>query len=364
MAVHITHSKTVKTGKLRLAAVLLASALLLGGCGGRKIVLTAGVGNNEVFTVEDKIARDYELRIYLTTLQNEYENRFGEDVWDRNEGLAETVRQNALARLSKVKALNLMAEEKGILLSDMENAAAMRMAEAFYGSLSDAEKEYFGCEQEDIAGMYREYSLAMRMYREITGSVDTEISDDEARSVRIQCILIKTWKNGENGERIEYSPEEKADARQRAEAIHKEIFDGMANNTGVTFDTYISRYNEEGNGNYTIGRGEVDEAFEAAAFAAVPGKIGDVVETADGYRIIKGISTYDRNETDRNKEEIAQKKQEDAYVEQFNGFIQDLDYHLDDHAFAKITMTEDPSIDSADFFLVYESFGSISTPVQ
>ena len=129
-----------------------------------------------------------------------------------------------------------------------------------------------------------------------------------------------------------------------------------SDNTGVTFDTYISRYNEEGSGTYTIGRGEYDEAFENAAFAAETGKIGDVVETKDGYRIIKGISAYDQTQTDANKKKIAKRRQAEAFEKAFNAFADDLDSEVDQQAFEKITIPSDPKIQTKSFFDTYNKY--------
>ena len=337
------------TASGRKAAALFLSLLLLvpalSGCG-RKVVFTKGIGDTAVFTVAEAQGHDYELRTYLVNLVNQYKEVYGSDVLTKkgNEELPEALRQNALSELSRVKALDQMAVKEKIALDETKNAAASQAAHAYYESLTDEEKSFLKVSEKQLTQMYKDYALAGEVYDTITGGVDTEVSDDEARTVQIQCITIRTYRIDENGKRVEFTDGEKEEAKKKADAIHKEIFDGMKNNTGVTFDTYISRYNEEGSGTYTIGRGEYDEAFENAAFAAETG------------RIIKGISAYDQTQTDANKKKIAKRRQTEAFEKAFNAFAKNLDSEVNQQAFEKITIPSDPKIQTKSFFDTYNKY--------
>lgn len=62
---------------------------------------------------------------------------------------------------------------------------------------------------------------------------------------------------------------------------------------GEDFDALMDEFNEdtgEPEGGYTFGPGEMDEAFETAAFALGIDEISDVVESSYGYHIIKRIA--------------------------------------------------------------------------
>ena len=314
------------TASGRKAAALFLSLLLLvpalSGCG-RKVVFTKGIGDTAVFTVAEAQGHDYELRTYLVNLVNLYKEVYGSDVLTKkgNEELPEALRQNALSELSRVKALDQMAVKEKIALDETKNAAASQAAHAYYESLTDEEKSFLKVSEKQLTQMYKDYALAGEVYDTITGGVDTEVSDDEARTVQIQCITIRTYRIDENGKRVEFTDGEKEEAKK-----------------------------------YTIGRGEYDEAFENAAFAAETGKIGDVVETKDGYRIIKGISAYDQTQTDANKKKIAKRRQAEAFEKAFNAFADDLDSEVDQQAFEKITIPSDPKIQTKSFFDTYNKY--------
>ena len=339
------------------AALVLMISLLLAGCG-RDIVFTSEPVTGELFAVGDAVASDAELRVYYTNLQKEYENRFGGDIWyhEGNEPLAEAVLDNAMARLSKVKALRLLAAERGIELTEEETALTAQAAQDYYDSLNEAELGWFGITQTELQQMYEDYALAVDVYRDIIAEVNAEISDDEARAVTIQSILIRTEHVAPSGQATPFSEEEKAAARQKALDIRQEIRDGIANLTGVSFDEYVARYNEDGTGTMTFSRGEVDPALEEAAFALPVGEISDVIETQDGYRIIKCTQGYDPEQTQENKKDILRRRQETHFEEVYNAFVEDLHFAMDKKAFSEITLAEDPQITTDSFFATYERY--------
>jgi len=341
-----------KFSSIILIAVL--DCILLCGCGHR-LVFTTDYQDDELFSVGDISGTATEMRVYYTNLQKEYEQRFGSDVWQRagNAGLADAVKANALARLSKVKVCSLMAKEQEIELSDLEEEAVLRAAQEYAASLNDADRAYLQIEPEQLQNMYRDYYMATKVYAAIVAKVP-EISDDEARTVTVQSILIRTWSEGENGERVAYTEDQKENARLRAEEIIREIRDGMTNMTGVTFDTYIARYNEDSVSQMTIGRGEVDPSLEEAAFDMEVGAISDVIETTDGYRIIKCISGFDRDQTDARKQTMEEQRRQQAFDDAYNTFLDSTEYYINQNVYQSIGLAEDPAVETGTFFEIYD----------
>ena len=70
----------------KLAAVCaILSVVTLVACNGRdgtRVVFTTGFGKDEVFRIEDESCRKDEIMVYLTTIQNQYESVYGEEIWN------------------------------------------------------------------------------------------------------------------------------------------------------------------------------------------------------------------------------------------------------------------------------------------
>ena len=348
-------------GVIRRLCVILPAILLawsLSGCG--KVILVSGLGGDALFTVGDQSGSVREFTVYLVTLENQYKALYGDDVFERegNETLEGSVKDNALEMLVKVKVLNVIAEDLGLETDETESSRAALAAEQFLAGLSEADLEYLNLTSSQAADMYEDYHLALEAAQALIADVDREVSDDEARTVTVQSILIKTYSEDADGNRAEFSEEEKEEAYERAVSIRQEIQDGMDNLLGITFVTWMAEYNEDSVTTYTFGKGEVDSAFEEAAFSLEIGTISDPIETSDGYRIIKVIATSDEAEVEANKETILKARLDAAYEEAYNAYLEDLDYNLNRDRWNDISLCDDPEVTTADFFEIYnEVFG-------
>ena len=187
----------------KIAGALLAAVMclsVLNGCGngdgtGTKVVLTTGFNKDEVFRIETCICTLPEIMVYLTNIQNRYESVYGTEIWNTNvDGvtLEQNVKDIALAQIARIKTMNLMAERYEVTLSDEEKAQAENAANAYYSSLGSEEIEQMGVSEKTISGLYREFALAEKVYQYTIKDINPEISDDEARTITVQHILIKT----------------------------------------------------------------------------------------------------------------------------------------------------------------------------
>lgn len=348
----------------KLAAYMLAAGVLAGavtGCGdsggiGTKVVLTTGFEKDEIFRIETSSCRLPELMVYLTTIQNRYESVYGREIWEtKADGitLEENVKNIALAQIAQIKTMNLMAEKYEVSLDEEEEARAENAAKAYYDTLSEQEIEKMGVNEKTVKSLYTELALAEKMYQYTIKDINPEISDDEARTITVQHILIKTYALDDTGKKIAYTETEKQEAYKRAEealALARE---------GEDFDSLIRRYSEDDKSTYSFGKGEMEEAFEAAAFNLGTGEISDIVETEFGYHIIKCINTFDREETDAKKIKIVEQRREEAFGQEYDAYVATLTRNLNEELWNTVNFIHDENVTTQNFFEVYAGyFGS------
>ena len=135
------------TVKRVLLAVLLCLVMLLSACGGKQIVLTTGFGEDEVFRVEGQRCVKAEVMVYLYNLHEQYESAYGSGIWNAGgEGvdLKQNLKQTVLARIAKVKLMNILAERYQVSLSSADITKAQQAAQMYYSSLSAGELELMG----------------------------------------------------------------------------------------------------------------------------------------------------------------------------------------------------------------------------
>ena len=329
--------------------------IFLTGCSEKKtkIVLHTGFAKNEVFRIEEMSCSLPEMMVYLTTTQSRYEKVYGERIWDTNlEGvtLEENMKDMVLAQLSQIKAMNLLAIQEQVELSEEEKSKVKEAAEAFYETLSKEERRVLGVDKDLIERLYREYAIANKVYYHIIKDVNPEVSDDEARTITVDHILIKTYSLNENNEKVEYDSEKKHEAFLRAQEVLAKA------QSGVSFDSLIATYNEDDQSQYSFRKGEMNIGFETTAFNLGKGEISDIVETEYGYHIIKCITTFNREETDANKNVIVEKKREEIFEDRYSQFAANLTKAVNEDLWEEISLVEDVEIDTSEFFDIYQEY--------
>lgn len=344
--------------RVKLAACLLAVslALPLSGCGAEepvKLVLTTGFRHNEIFRLEDASCTLPELMVYLTTEQNTYEAVYGPQIWEvkeQEEGLSDKLKNKVLAEISQIKAMTLLADRRGILLTPQEEDMVIAAAQEYDASLNDRERETMGVNRQLIESMYRDYALADKVYRQIISDINPEISDDEARTITVQHILIKTVTENADGTISPYSDKEKAKCYQKAQEVLSAALEGEA------FEALIEKYSDDSQGTLSFGKGEQEQAFANAAFNLGNDEISGIVETSGGYEIIKCISTFNREETDRNKLKIVEKRKDEVFGQEYDSFVNSLAKNLNEPLWDSVTLIHDDQVTTSSFFDIYKEY--------
>ena len=292
--------------------------------------------------------------VYLINTKNRYESVYGREIWNVSlDGvtLEENIKETVLAQLAQQKTMNLLARQNGVALSEEEEARVMQAAETYFQSLSEEEKSALQITVKDVEELYREYALARKVYQYIIKDINPEISDDEARTITVQYIYFRTCVLDGTGKKIEYSEEEKQEILRKAEEVRFQL-----KNEEADFEELILKYSDSEEGTCSFGKGEKDQAFEDAAFNLETDEISDIVETPDGYYLIKCISTFNRTETDANKVKIVEKRREEVFGQEYEDFVAALTRNLNEDLWQSVSLAGTENITTSDFFDVFDKY--------
>lgn len=345
----------------KISAIILSLciiALQLSACGGRNadgvnVVLTTGFDKDEVFRIGATSCTLPEIMVYLTNIQNQYEGIYGTEIRTANLGditLEDNVKDMALAQIAQIKTMNLMAQQYEVELSAEEEAQVKDVAKAYFNSLNETEIETMGVSGDTIENLYKEYALAVKVYQYIIKDINPEISDDEARTITVQHILLKTYALDGTGKKIEYTQKAKEDTYDLAYEAWQKAIDGE------DFDELIRRYNEDLKSTYSFGKGDMAPEFEEAAFNLGTGEISDIVTTKDGYHIIKCISPFNKEETDSNKVKIIEQRKAEVFSREYNAFVASLTKKLNEELWESIHFIHNENVKTSNFFDIYNNY--------
>ncbi|MBQ7679796.1 MAG: peptidyl-prolyl cis-trans isomerase [Butyrivibrio sp.] len=289
----------------RLLVLSLAAAVYAAGlsaCGpipaDTHFILTFGFGEDELFRMEDGVCRVADYRICLSDLRLAYEQVFGSALWEMEtdgKTMELRLREEALAEVARLGLTGSLAAANGVVLSDREEALAQRLGTAYYEALSPEEREQLGnITAEEAMACARELILADVLYRYLIRDVNPEISDDEARRITVEQIRVTD--------------------RARAVALQQELAEGRS------FEELMLTEAGDGTGTFSFGQGEREESITEVAFALNTGQVSGIIETADGYCLLKCVSTFNRAETDANKIRIVEIRRREAYEAKYETF--------------------------------------------
>lgn len=333
----------------RILALAFSSLLLFSACK-KNVVVTGGFSEGEVFRINNLSCTRTEMNIYLTNMANSYEATFGSEIWNTTAGdttIEEAFKDTVLAKITRIKVLNLMAKDEKVSLSSDEKKSLKKASKAYIKSLSKEEKSILCADEDTVYKMYSEYALAEKVYNSIVGEVELEISDDDARSITVEQIFIKTYHESSSGRLTDFSASAKAEAANRARDIREKAV------SGTDFESLCATYNEDLESTHTYRRGEMPAEYDAVAFELGEGEISDVIYTSDGYYILKCISAYERKSTAENREAIINEAKMKAFEEKYEAFLPNVIASLNEKEWNEITIIHDDRVKNNSFFTIY-----------
>ena len=102
---------------------------------------------------------------------------------------------------------------------------------------------------------------------------------------------------------------------------------------------------------FSFRKGEMDAAYEEVAFNLATDEISSVVETPDGYYIIKCLNTFNREETDANKVLLLEERKRKAFEDVYSNFLGTLTGNINNKMWDEMTLSDDPAITTNTFFV-------------
>lgn len=276
---------TVVIGIIVVTVVVLYIKLFNGSI----VYISTGFGKDKLFKVEKESVYIMEAKILMSDAKSEYEDVFGNGIWVKPVGditIEQYAKEQVKAKLIRVQCMNIMAKEKGIVLSREYKEAVNNAVDEYYAGLTTAQIDEYRITKDKLTDMFTEFAIAETLYQDMTDSMSYEISLDEARVISIQYICADTQ-------------EEINEAKLRIDA-------------GETFYLVAKDYTGD-DYERDCKRGEMDEKFETAAFNLKTGEVSDVITAKNKYYIVKCTNDNDSTKTEANKLALADEKKLDAF---------------------------------------------------
>ena len=318
-----------------------------------QVEFTGVFSTDTLFKVGGRSCTLPEGQIYLANTIYGYEELYGEELFEQDFGGVngeDFFKENVIARLSKVKVMNNLAEKWGVSLSGEEEAAAKAAAKEYYSELGGENAENLGVTEKLLIKMYEEYALAKKAYIFFTEGTNVEVSEDEARVIVVWHIYFKTYDWDEDGKIESFSKEDKSRVYGQAQEVLNRLEDG------ADFSELAKEYSDDPVMEYTIGRGEMPEAFDEVAFELEAGELGGVVETPYGFHIVKCILDFEERETALNKKRLLKEKQNEEFEKIYEEYTKKQHIEVKTDKWEKVSLESMEELETGSFFTIFEEY--------
>lgn len=281
-----------------------------------------------------------EVMLYYYATKMQYESMAGSSIWDYDFGegkkFADMAKEGIMEEITQFKVIIEKAAEYNVVLTDEEEAEITANAKELLENLPKEEVETYGITKEIAETYFRDFVLYQRILEAATMNVDNVVSDEEAKQITVQHLLVMTVKRNEDGSTTPYTEEEKAEARKKIEELY-----GQAKETD-DFKKLAETNTEDGGVEYTFGKGEMVAAFETAAFALKPGELSEIVETEYGYHIIYCVSDFEEDATLDKKEEIIKQRQTEEFAKLSKTWAEESKIEINEELWATVYYAATP----------------------
>ncbi len=263
-----------------------------------------------------------EFFVYAKTVEEDYVKAYGNGIWslelstdDGKSSLKEVTVKDIIGNINRVKVLVEQAEDMEIALSDKEKQEALEVAETFFAGLTDADKKETEVTKELAVSVIEENMLAKKVYDKVIAEHEFEISEEQARMTTFCDMVFESYRVKQDGTVEEYSDEKKATQLEKA----NEALATIAEDSEMTYEMIIDKYDLKYAGTYTMSRGELVEEYGESItdkiLALSNDEVSVVIESEYGYHIFKMLQSKDEELTKKNKAAIIENMQKEYFSE-------------------------------------------------
>jgi len=319
------------------ACAVLAVSMIFTGCGKKEGTKTADKKAETTKTIRlergDITANSYVIKVgnagvqysevlnYCYLLKNQYESSFGSELWkykiDDKTTIGDKAKKEIVSTLTQLKLIGVNAAKQGVTLDNDEQDQALQDAQKLIKKVSEADRKKYELNVNSVKELFEDNILANKMFYVATDDADTNVTDDEAKQIKISYIELITKGTDKNGRKVNMNAAGKAKTYKRMKEMLKEA--KKADN----FSDYAAVNTESRQSEVTIGMDTklLDKEAVDAAFSLKKGKMSNVIGGKNGYYIIYCENDNDEDATYARKESIIEERQTKMFKEKYSKWL-------------------------------------------
>lgn len=361
-------NKFKKVMSLVLMIVLVCSMALVTGCGKKDskkvsdktedgsvdtsinykkddVALTV---DNEDLTMEEMLYYIYSYESQIDYMDQMYQYYFNTGYWDMEVEEGKTIRQDAkdqaMDTAIRYEVLYREAMKKDYSLTDDEIKTIKENSASVIEQMSEEQLALTGFTEEAITTIQQKWAITDKYYQDLIDSFDIDdkaikkgIDKDQYKEYSTEYIMVPTATTDDQGNSTPLSDDEKKAAKEKIEAIYdkvkdsKNLEDGISDgDSDVTYTDLSFLPNDE---NETA-----DKTFMKEAMKLANGEISGIVETDEGYYIIKMVDDSATTSYDEAVDTAIKEAEDARFEEEFKTIQESYNVKINDKVWDKVVM--------------------------
>ncbi len=314
--------------KFRKRILLLGCMVMLTGCA------VKNVAQDITTPVESPGYTRAQMMMMILSQKQEITKAYTDEIWqkkvtDDGKTYEEVFLDDMRNFFKELKVLNLIAAERGIRLTTEEEAMMGEASNQYYNELKKQKTAFSDISHEEVDEMFKEYALAQKVNETIADSDTDEISEEEARVLKLQRIVVGD--------------------KNKAQELEAQV-----NAEGADFFAIAKQNSESKDIDIEVGHEDLCEAADKAVCALNDGQISSIIEDKGKFYIYKCIVGYDKEETAKKKAKMKEKRREDILDSAYQSFVRTRKIDVSGSEWRRISEQVSGDYDGADFFLNYK----------
>jgi len=339
----------------RILCIIICGVMLisvLSGCNGVKNSVDTPEGEvtipvpeeGEILCVGEAACRVDIAKLFVAAQKSLMSGAFEEAIWSvqiGGENLEAYVSDGLRSRIALFFATAQMAKADGLTLSESEQALVNGAAAAFYRQLSDTDQDLIELSLDELTEFFSDYRLAVLEYKAICSEKSVEVSEDEARIICLQQIKIVT--KGLDDVALE---EKRLKMEECLEQLEK----------GMDFLVAARRYNEGGEIEFQVARGDLSEPANSEAFALATGEVSGLIEMGGSFLVLKCINSFVEEESEARRQMLLEEKGKTYFSEKLMTFLKSHPLVWNETEWDSLSLESFPDSTQLNFSKVYKKY--------
>lgn len=241
--------------------------------------------------------------IFVAEEKNRYENKFGPALWDLKSGDGSLYFKDYMVYITKsfvekIMVLKLTANDLNIIISSADSEKLKSASEEYYNLLSFDDKDYIGCNEDDVLKVFTDYHTARLVVDNLSKKASTELSISEAKVIKVQYIVF--------------------DDEETANKTVEEV-----QNRGANFAYFAKTRSKDTEIEMIIKRGDETSVRFPELFYLSDGQISNVIQFKNKYYLFKCIDDYLVDETEDRRLEVLRSMKNVEFNENFSKYAEE-----------------------------------------